>query len=100
LSKQEEKYDANNISKKGFSVGLEHLWNRNAREIATKYLNAESEIVRNNLIDFNWLTVHLNNLRENTKLNPRYINKMFSLLALEIWHRLFITHSIKSSEKL
>jgi asparagine synthase (glutamine-hydrolysing) len=101
LSKQKGVYDANNFSKKGFSVELEYLWNKNAREITTKYLNAESEIVRNNLINSDWLTAHLDDLEEkSTQLDPRYINKMLSLLALEIWYRIFISHSIKSSEKL
>src|SRR5581483_8574196 len=47
LNKQKGVHDINDFNKRGFSVGLEYLWNKNAREIVTKYLNAESEIIRN-----------------------------------------------------
>lgn len=93
--------NANDFSKKGFSVGLDYLWNKNARDIVLKYLNAESEIIKNDLINGNWLTRTVSTLTaKGADLNPRYINKLLSLLALEIWHRLFLSDNMRGSEKL
>jgi asparagine synthase (glutamine-hydrolysing) len=89
------------LNKKGFSVALDFIWNKNAREITTKYLSADSEIVKSGLIDKDWLSTALYDLRIGAKeLNPRYINKLLSLLALEIWHKLFIGRTMRPNEKL
>jgi asparagine synthase (glutamine-hydrolysing) len=89
------------LNKKGFSVALDFIWNKNAREITSKYLSADSEIVNSGLIDKDWLSTAIYDLRIGAKeLNPRYINKLLSLLALEIWHRLFIGRTMRPNEKL
>ncbi len=102
LTKQKEIINpVNDFTKKGFSVGLENLWNKNAHDIATKYLNVESEIIRYKAINPKWLVSTLSNLQDSrTGRNVRYISKILSILALEIWYRLFISEKMKSSEKL
>jgi len=101
LNKLEGVTFENDLNKKGFSVGLAGLWERNAREIVKKYLNNDSEIIKTGLISANWLTRTITNLSEMKKeLNLRYTNKLLSVLALEIWHRLFVSHSLDQSEKL
>ena len=101
LNKQKGTRNCNDISKKGFSVGLDFMWNKNAREIITKYLSRNSEIVRNRLINPQWLGATINSLREGSSdLNPRYVNKLLSLLALEVWYKLFISKTMKPNEKL
>jgi asparagine synthase (glutamine-hydrolysing) len=101
LKRQKGIIDEVDVRKTGFSVDLDYMWNKNAREITTKYLNPESDIVKNKLIDPTWLMASLLSLRENSReFNLRYVNKMLSLLALEVWYRLFVSHSMKSREKL
>jgi asparagine synthase (glutamine-hydrolysing) len=101
LNRQKGMNNSNDISKKGFSVGLDLMWNKNAREITTKCLSKDSEIVKNKLIDPEWLISAIDSLRKgSSELNPRYINKMLSLLALEVWYRLFVSRTMKPNEKL
>lgn len=101
LQRQKGMNNSNDVTKKGFSVGLDFIWNKNARQITMKYLSKDSQIVKDKLIDPDWLASTINSLREgSSELNPRYINKMLSLLALEVWHRVFISKIMKPDEKL
>jgi asparagine synthase (glutamine-hydrolysing) len=87
--------------KRGFSLDLVSLWNKNTKEIISTYVNMKSEVVTNGIISNDWLTKTTRNLRENHDApNSRYINKMLAILALEIWHRLFISKSISPRQKL
>ncbi|MGN6347396.1 MAG: hypothetical protein ACTHME_06815, partial [Candidatus Nitrosocosmicus sp.] len=88
--------------KKGFSMDLISLWNKNSRDIVYCYVNEGSDVVKGGLISKNWI--------DSTKIklnepdigfdSSRYISKMFSILALEIWYRLFISKRIKNTQKL
>jgi asparagine synthase (glutamine-hydrolysing) len=88
--------------KKGFSMDLISLWNKSSRDIVYSYVNEGSDIVKGGLISKNWID------SVKIKLNEpdidfdssRYISKMFSILALEIWYRLFISKRIKNTQKL
>jgi asparagine synthase (glutamine-hydrolysing) len=87
--------------KKGFSINMNSLWKKNAKEILTRYVNSDSEIVKNKLINEKWVTSTYRKLREdNSELNIRYTNKMLSVLALEIWYRLFVSKSMTKKYKL
>ncbi|MDE1816528.1 MAG: asparagine synthase [Thaumarchaeota archaeon] len=86
--------------KKGFAADLSLLWKRSGHEIVNKYLNADSEIVKNEIISLKWLQNIKRKLEDNNLLDPRYVNKMISILALEIWYRLLITKTISATEKL
>lgn len=89
------------IVKRGFSIELTSLWNKNAREIAKKYVNAQSEVVKDGIISEKWIQSAYKNLQEDAlELDPRYINKMLSILSLELWYRLFVSRSLKSWQKL
>ena len=88
--------------KKGFSLDLISLWNRNARDIVNTYVNKESEIVKEGLVRNEWIDSIKMKLNE-SKIDfdsSRYISKMFSILALEIWYKLFFSKSIKNTDKL
>jgi len=100
LNKQKGVNNSNDLRKKGFSVGLDFMWNKNARQITTKYLSKDSEIVKNKLINPEWMVSTIQSLRDGRSLDQRYINKMFSLLALEVWYRLFVSQTMKPNEKL
>lgn len=87
--------------KKGFSFDLIAFWNRHAREIVSKYVNSECEVVRNKIISRDWIMKTIQNIEQgDLDLKYRYINKMLAILALEIWYRLFISKSLNSKQRL
>ncbi|TLY10917.1 MAG: asparagine synthase [Thaumarchaeota archaeon] len=88
--------------KRGFSMNLVSLWNRHSKEIVSAYLNRECQVVRNKIISNDWLmkTTQLIREEKDAAQNSRYVNKMFSILALEIWYRLFISKSMRSTQRL
>ncbi|HEX6067499.1 MAG TPA: hypothetical protein VFZ05_01750, partial [Nitrososphaera sp.] len=84
--------------KKGFSVDTIALWDRGAREIAVRYVNPDSEVVRAGVISGAW--VEKAHARLNNAPDFRHVNKMLGILALEVWWRLFVSNSMSKSEKL
>lgn len=87
--------------KKGFTIDLCSLWRKNGKEIVNTYVNSESEIIKNKIINEEWLnSVHRKLQQDNLELNVRYISKMLGILSLEIWYRLFISKTMKKIRKL
>lgn len=82
--------------KRGFSVNTLTLWKKSAKEIAGRYVNSESEVVRAGVINSEWIS----KTWARPDLDVRYVNKMLGILALEIWWRLFVSRTIKPAEKL
>jgi len=93
-------FEKHRPGKRGFSVNALTLWNKNGQEIVNHYLNSNSEIVKNQIIDKTWLEKNLNKINSNEDVDLRYIYKIFHVLSLEIWYKLFISHSIKKNDKL
>jgi asparagine synthase (glutamine-hydrolysing) len=83
--------------KKGFSVNTALLWQRHGKEIAGQHVNSDSEVVRAGVISREWIEGAQPKL---ASLDVRYINKMLGLLALEVWWRLFVSKTIKSTVQL
>ena len=96
------KFEGKEISpaKRGFSLDLPLMWKRYARGIVEQYVNQESEVVRNRIINPVWLKKTYQRLTDDNILDPRYVNKMLSILALEIWYRLFVSGSMKNTQRL
>ncbi|MEO9319771.1 MAG: asparagine synthase C-terminal domain-containing protein [Nitrososphaera sp.] len=97
------KYEGRPIttSKKGFSLNLVSMWKKYGRKTVDMYVNGKSEVVKNGLISGRWVDKTMRSLQpESLELNPRYINKMLSVLALEIWYRIFVSKTMKVSQKL
>ena len=89
------------VIKKGFTIDLSALWTRNAREIVSEYLNVDSEIIKRGVINKNWLSrTSVSLLDREKEWRSRCISKMLSLLALEVWYRLYISRTISSKEKM
>jgi asparagine synthase (glutamine-hydrolysing) len=86
--------------KKGFSVDIVSLWKKNAREIVGRYVNSNSEVVKENIIEAEWIVKTWKRLSEAQELDPRYINRMLGMLALEVWYRLFISNTMTRNQKL
>ena len=89
------------LNKKGFGTDLKNLWNKNTKEIVKSYVNLQSEIIKDNIISAEWLKKVEKKIHDpKSELGPRYINKMFLLLALEVWYRLFISKSMKTNQRI
>jgi asparagine synthase (glutamine-hydrolysing) len=89
------------IVKKGFSLDMNSLWNSHAREISSELLNEDSEVLRKGIISERWLSNTLARLQDRDELlRSRYISKMLSILALEVWYRLFISRTLDSKQRL
>ena len=85
--------------KQGFSPSLLVDWNNNGREIFEKFLLTKNAYVyKNKIINYNWVTKALQTVNDDGDI--RYLNRLISILALEIWYRVIVTKEIKSSEKL
>lgn len=84
--------------KKGFSADLASLWVRGAREVVDRYVNADSEVVKKGLVNAEWLIKSSGRLGQEPDL--RYVSKMLSILALEVWHRLFVTGTMNAGQRL
>ena len=88
--------------KKGFSLDLLSLWNKSARDIVNTYINDDCEIVKDGVIKKEWIISAKERLSStNAQFDKsRYISKMFSLLALEIFYKLFVSRTLKENQKL
>ena len=87
--------------KKGFAVDLSSLWRKNGREIARRYVNSDSEVVKNRIINEKWVTnTHKKLQGDINSLDLQYINKMLGILAVEVWYRLFVSKTMTNDEQL
>lgn len=84
--------------KKGFSVDTVAMWGRNGGEIARRYVNSDSEVVKAGVISKEWVEKTYARLRDEPDV--RYVNKMLGILALEVWWRIFITKTMSRDERL
>lgn len=97
----QKNYGQINPAKKGFAVNLSALWEREGSEIIEMYLNKDSDIISNEILSIDWLNkVKFRLEHDDPKDKERYISKLLSLLALEIWSRIFVTETMKGAERL
>jgi asparagine synthase (glutamine-hydrolysing) len=85
--------------KTGFGMDRIEMWQRTKDGIVSAFDEARS--VEIGLISKEWLRGAVR--KANTEANEtrlRYITKLFMILALEIWLRLFVTKEMKASDKL
>ena len=85
--------------KRGFSPGLYFDWKKKGKKICESYLlDPDSNIFTQKIINHNWVIRSFEKVENDGDI--RYLNRLISILALEIWYRLFITKEISSSKKL
>jgi asparagine synthase (glutamine-hydrolysing) len=92
-------YKAAVKSKTGFGMDRFEMWNK-SKDMITNLLD-KSRSVELGVIRREWLTKTLgriDTLEQEIKL--RYVTKVFMILALEVWLRLFVTHEMKPQDKL
>ena len=76
-------------AKRGFSPSLVFDWQKFGKEIFMKYaFEKKSNIYSKKIINRDWV-IHALELIENDG-DIRYLNRITSILALEIWYRIFI----------
>jgi asparagine synthase (glutamine-hydrolysing) len=85
--------------KRGFSPDLIMDWNDHGRKICEKYiLKKDSYIFKKKIINYDWMLRAFEKVDNDGDI--RYLNKMISLLALEIWLRIFILNEMNSKKLL
>lgn len=85
--------------KRGFSPGLFFDWKKKGRKICEKYLlDEQSNVYSNRIINYNWVISAFETVDNDGDI--RYLNRLISILAVEIWYRLFITKEISDSKRL
>ena len=85
--------------KKGFSPSLLFDWQQNGKEITESFLlNKKSQVYKKNLINYDWIVKAFEKIEFDGDI--RYLNRLISILALEIWIKVFVTNELKSTKKL
>jgi len=100
LRKISKKLGINHIEqKKGFSPSLLTDWKNHGRDISKQFLESpNAHIYKNNLIDQDWVRKAFMIVDDTSDL--RYLNRLISVLTLEIWYMVEITKELKSDTKL
>lgn len=99
LRKISSRYGIKHIDeKKGFSPSLLFDWQNHGKEICEQILlDKKSQIYQKKLINFNWVLSSFDKIESDGDI--RYLNKLISIFALEIWIKVFVTKEIKSTKK-
>jgi len=86
-------------SKHGFSPSLIFDWQKFGKEIFMKYaFEKKSNVYTKKIINRDWV-IHALELIENDG-DIRYLNRITSILALEIWYRIFIKKDLNHKKSL
>lgn len=85
--------------KRGFSPDLLIDWQKNGREIfCAQMLHKNNYIYKHKLINYNWVLRAFE--RVENDLDIRYLNRLISILALEVWLKIFVTKELKPTTTL
>ena len=85
--------------KRGFSPSILFDWKKNGKKISNSYImQKDSNIFKQKLINYDWLLEAVDKVENDGDI--RYLNRIISILALEIWYRIFILKEMKPSKKL
>ena len=100
LRKIAKRFNVKHIEeKKGFSPSLLFDWNQNGKHITESFLlNKKSNIYKKNLINYEWILKAIEKVEFDGDI--RYLNRLISILALEIWIQIFITNELKHTKQL
>lgn len=83
--------------KKGYAPDLLRLWKNYGKRICETYLTEHSNIVKYKIVNYSWIKSAF----QHAELDDmRYISKLLSVLSLEIWCQLYISHSISPNHLL
>lgn len=100
LRKISKRLKINHIdTKRGFSPSILFDWKNNGRDICNSYIvKKDSNIFQQKLINRDWVLKSIEKIENDG--NIRYLNRIISILALEIWYRIFILKDMKPTKTL
>ena len=100
LRKISKRYGVKHIDeKKGFSPDLFSDWKKTGKSICESYImKSDSRIYEKKIINPNWVFTAFKKIETDNDI--RYLTKLVSVLALEIWLRVFITKELNTNKKL
>ena len=100
LRKLSKRYGVKHIDeKKGFSPDLFSDWKKTGKSICESYImKSDSRIYEKKIINPNWVLMAFKKIETDNDI--RYLTKLVSVLALEIWLRVFITKELNANKKL
>jgi asparagine synthase (glutamine-hydrolysing) len=85
--------------KRGFSPNILFDWKKNGQQICKSILLEKNcTIYKKQLINYDWVIRSFEKIENDG--NIRYMNRMISVLALELWFRIFVTKDINPNNKL
>ncbi len=85
--------------KKGFSPSLWLDWKDHGKKICQTYLmEKNSQIFKRKIINYNWVLRSFERVENDGDV--RYLNRLISIFALEIWHRIFVTKEMNATMRL
>lgn len=85
--------------KRGFTPSLLNDWENHGKSICSTFLiKKDSEVFQNKLINFDWVSKAFDKVNDEGDI--RYLNRLISILALEIWYRLFVSKTLNPNKKL
>lgn len=82
--------------KKGYAPNLITLWEKYGKNICIKFLS-HGDSIKYKMINDEWIT---SAFYYANKGDIRYIAKLLSVLSLEIWCKIYITHSLNPDNRL
>ena len=85
--------------KRGFSPNILFDWKKNGQRICESILLEKNcNIYKKQLINHDWVLRSFEKISNDGDI--RYMNRMISILALELWFKIFVTEEIKPNKKL
>ena len=85
--------------KHGFSPSLIFDWQKFGKDIFMQYaFEKKSNIYSKNIINHDWMIHALERIENDGDI--RYLNRITSILALEIWYRIFIKKDLNHKRSL
>jgi len=86
-------------NKQGFSPALWTDWEKNGKKIFQSFVMTDkATIFKKKIIDYNWVMSAFDKLSQDGDV--RYLNRLISILALEIWYKMIILKEFDQNQKL
>jgi len=99
LRKIAQRYEIPHIeAKQGFSPALWIDWEKNGKKLFDSLILTENaNIFKQKLIDYNWVVFAFEKLSQDGDI--RYLNRLISIMALEIWYNMIILKEFDQNHK-
>ena len=94
-----KRYDIPHIdNKQGFSPSLWSDWEKNGKRLFHSLVMTEkANVYKQKLIDYNWVVSSFEKLSQDGDI--RYLNRLISILALEVWYKMVILKEFDKNHK-